>query len=34
MRPVTAALLLDLDDTLIDTKTAMVSAGAVAVARV
>jgi len=33
MRPVTAALLLDMDDTLIDTKAAMVTAGAVAVAR-
>jgi len=32
MRPVTAALLLDMDDTLIDTKAAMVTAGAVAVA--
>jgi len=33
MRPVTTALLLDVDDTLIDTKAAMVAAGAVAVAR-
>ena len=33
MRPVTTALLLDMDDTLIDTKAAMVAAGAVAVAR-
>ena len=32
MRPMTAALLLDMDDTLIDTKAAMVAAGAVAVA--
>ena len=32
MRPVTTALLLDMDDTLIDTKAAMLAAGAVAVA--
>ena len=32
MRPVTRALLLDFDDTLIDTRAAMVAAGAAAVA--
>ena len=32
MRPVTTALLLDVDDTLIDTRAAMVAAGAAAVA--
>ena len=32
MRPVTSALLLDVDDTLIDTRAAMVAAGAAAVA--
>jgi len=33
MRPVITALLLDVDDTLIDTRAAMVAAGAVAVAQ-
>jgi putative hydrolase of the HAD superfamily len=33
MRPLTTALLLDLDDTLIDTRTAMVVAGSAAVAK-
>jgi len=33
MRPVISALLLDLDDTLIDTRAAMVTAGAVAAAQ-
>jgi putative hydrolase of the HAD superfamily len=33
MRPVITALLLDFDDTLIDTRAAMVAAGAVAVAQ-